>query len=227
MPVYRQSDDGALELASSDWKGSSPNEVTKWYNRAVCDKSPDKDNGRQLRRVTRHLKAYKNSRISWKLKMASGFVISVLAVECYVPDDRDDVALYKTIKAICDRLNWNLEVRHPVRNEMLTKGLDDSRTKFLREKLSEALSNLEVLFYDYCKLSTALRAWENVFKHQFWTDRATEEEAKDREESKQEKSKLLRQGNAELALVPGLIAAISSSAACAKQTEAYGGKKNW
>ena len=48
IPVYRLLNDGTLELASSDWKGSSPGEVTEWYNNAVRDKSPDTTNGRQL-----------------------------------------------------------------------------------------------------------------------------------------------------------------------------------
>ena len=178
VPVYRQLDDETLELASSDWKGSSPSEVTEWYKKAVIEKSPDTVNGRQLRRITRHVKAYKNSRASWKAKMASGFVISALVVECYVSDDRDDVSLYKTIKTIRDRLKLNLEVCHPVRNEMLTKGADDARTKHLREKLSEALDDLEVLFDSDCTRLKALKAWNRIFKHQFWIDRISKEESK-------------------------------------------------
>ena len=176
VPVYRQLEDGSLELASSDWKGSSPNDVTEWYNKAVCDQSPDKSNGRQLRRITKHIKAYKNSRSSWKSKMASGFAISVLVVEYYVSDDRDDVSLYKTMEAIHNRLKWDLEVSHPVRSESLTKGADDAQTKFLREKLSEALDHLTPLFALDCNRLKALKAWKNVFNHQFWTDQITNEE---------------------------------------------------
>ena len=176
VPVYRQLDDGSLELASSDWKGSSPSEVTAWYNKAVCDQSPDESNGRQLRRITTYIKAYKNSRSSWKAKMPSGFTISTLVVECYVSDDRDDVSLYETMKAIHSRLQWDLEVSNPVRNERLTKGSDDAQTKFLREKLSEALNNLSPLLDSDCGRLTALKAWKSVFNHQFWIDRVTTEE---------------------------------------------------
>lgn len=178
VPVYRQLEDGSLELASSDWKGSSPSEVTEWYNKAVCDQSSDESNGRQLRRITKHIKAYKNSRSSWKPKMASGFAISVLVVECYVSDDRDDVSLYKTMEAIHNRLKLDLEVSHPVRSEKLTKSSDDAQTKFLREKLSEALDHLTPLFDLDCSRLKALKAWKNVFNHQFWADQITNEEGK-------------------------------------------------
>ena len=178
VPVYRQLKNDSLELASSDWKGSSPSEVTTWYNNAVCDQSPDESNGRQLRRITKHLKAYKSSRASWKPKMASGFAISVLVVECYVSDDRDDVSLYETMRAIHSRLNGNLEVSHPVRDEKLTKGSNDAQTKFLREKLSEALDHLTPLFDLDCSRLKALKAWKNVFNHQFWADQVTNEEEK-------------------------------------------------
>ena len=228
VPVYRQLEGGALELASSDWKGSSPSEVTEWFNDAVCDKSPDGRNGRQLRRITKLIKGYKNSRQSWKARMASGFSISALVVECYISDDRDDVALYETMKSIRDRLKWDLEVAHPVRSEMLTSGPYDARTKFLQEKLSDALNDLDILFESDCTRLKALKAWNCVFQHQFWSDHIADEEAREKERSKQEKASLLREGNSGLAIAAGLTAAVAGiSIACAKQTQSYGGKKYW
>ncbi len=228
IPVYRQLGDGTLELASSDWKGSSPSEVTVWYNNAVCSNSPDETNGRQLRRVTRHLKMFKISRESWKSRMTSGFVVSALIVECYVAAERDDISVYETMKAIHNRLNWNLEVKHPVRDETLTKGTDDAGTKFLREKLADALGHLSVLFESDSTRLKALKAWRDVYQHQFWKDRVSEEETRAKEESKQSKASLLRDGSAGLAIAAGLTAAVAGSAiASAKQTQAYGGKKDW
>jgi hypothetical protein len=78
IPVYRLLDDESLELASSSWIGSSPTDVTEWYNSAVINNSPDTNNGRQMRRVTRLLKFYMKSRDGWKKKMPSGFELSVL-----------------------------------------------------------------------------------------------------------------------------------------------------
>lgn len=159
--------------------------------------------------------------------MASDFAISVLVVECYVADTRDDVSLYETIKAIHSGLNWNLEVAHPVRDEMFTKGADDPCTQFLREKPGEALDNLEVLFDSSCTRLDALKAWRNVYQHQFWKDRVCTEEDRLKEASKQNKAGLLRKGNASLAITAGLTSAVAGAAvARVKQTQAYGGKKS-
>ena len=219
IPVYRQLDDGTLELASSEWKGSSPSEITEWYKNAVLEQSPDTINGRQLRRVTRLMKAYKDSRNSWKSKTASGFIVSVLVVECYVPDNRDDVSFYKTICAIYNRLNENLEVVNPVRYETLTKGADNSRTKFLREKIGEAKKHLKILFDIDCTRLKALEAWKKLYPCRFWDDRIKIEQ------SKQDKASLLRKGNSSLAPVAGLFGLTKSHASRQiKQTQAYGGK---
>ena len=219
IPVYRKFEDGSLELASSDWKGSCPGEITEWYNKAVCDLSPDTINGRQLRRVTRLLKAFKDSRNSWKNRTVSGFVVSVLVVENYISNDRDDISMFETMKAIYNRLLLNLEVTNPVRNEMLTKGVDDSHTKFLREKLREALDHLEILSDNQCTRLVALKAWNKVFQNDFWSERISNEE------SKQKKARILREGNVGLALSAGLAATTAnSSTRPVKQTEAYGNK---
>ena len=55
-----------------------------------------------------------------------------------------------------------------------------------------------------------------------------DEEAREKERSKQEKASLLREGNSGLAIAAGLTAAVAGiSIACAKQTQSYGGKKYW
>lgn len=228
IPVYRQHEDGTLELASSVWKGSSPSEVSEWYNDAVCQKSPDTNNSRQLRRITRLIKYFTKSRESWKSRMASGLAISVLVVECYVADQRDDISFVKTIKAIRTRLQFNLEVVHPVRNEMITHGNNDPSTKFLCEKLDEAIDYLQVLFNYDCSRLEALKSWKRVYPHQFWRKLISDEKHRLKEKSKQEKADLLRKGNAGLAVAAGLTAVTTApTVARVKQTEAYGGKKSW
>ena len=226
IPVYRELEDGTKELASSEWRGSSPSEVTDWYNDAVIQKSPDTTNGRQMRRITKHEKVHARSRDSWKRPMPSGLLISKLTDECYVSDERDDKSLRLTMKAVYNRLCLNLEVMHPVRNEMLTTGPEDASTKFLRNKLKEALSALEVLDDPDCKRSDALKAWNKVFAHQFWADRAAaaEEDEKKRRD-KEETAALLRGGSQGLAIAAGLVAATAATAIRAKPTQAFGSDK--
>ena len=222
IPVYRKLDDGTVELASSAWVGSSPTDVSEWYNKAVIAKSPDLNNGRQMRRITRHLKMFKGSRGSWKAMMPSGFEVSVLVDECYVSNaDRDDVALYDTMLAIWSRLNTSLEVRHPTRGEMLTDGPGDANTRMLRDKLAEALKSLEILHASDCTRLDALKAWNWVFNHDYWKNQIAEEE--EAQKRKEEKADRLRHGNSGLAKKAGLA---SAGAGCGvmKDTRAFGGK---
>ena len=53
---------------------------------------------------------------------------------------------------------------------MLTNGSDDANTRLLKEKLIEAVDNLEVLFKTGCTSIKALRVWNCVFKHDYWKD---------------------------------------------------------
>jgi len=182
VPVYRQvrktnffgTEEVYYELASTDWKLSSPVEVTEWFDKENQRQSPDENNGRQMRRQVRLNKAFARSRESWQPRIASGFMITTLiANECYRPNAaREDRALYDTIVAMRDRLKWNLEIDHPtVKGDKLTKGTDDARTKFLREKLDWAIGELQVLFEPGCTREQALKAWDKVFNTDFFISR--------------------------------------------------------
>ena len=183
VPVYRKVKTKNLwneeetihyELASSEWRESDPAEVTRWFTRENKCQSPDTTNGRQLRRLTRLNKAFARSRESWRPRIATGFMITTLIVnECYRANvEREDKALYETMVAMRDRLNRNLEIKHPIsQGENLTKGSHEGRTKFLRDKLDWAIGELEVLFEAECTHSRALKAWDKVFNTTFFSDR--------------------------------------------------------
>ena len=188
VPVYRKvktkdvwgEEQVHHEIASSDWKKSEPAEVNRWFKRENEKQSPDTTNGRQLRRETRLNKAFARSRESWRARIATGFTITTLIVNgCYRPNAaREDKALYETMVAMRDRLNWDLEVKHPtVEGEMLTSDSDDARTKFLREKLDWAIGELSVLFDHGCTREQALKAWSKVFSTTFFTERLDAEKA--------------------------------------------------
>ena len=181
LPVYRRvtitdawgNDTYHHELASSEWKRSDARDVTAWFDRANAQQSPDTTNGRQLRRTVRQIKKYARSRPSWSGRILSGFAITALVVECYRANlSREDSALYDTMKAIRDRLNWNLVVKHPVTpNEAITKGNADARAKFLRDRLTEAIDTLDPLFDRDCTRQKALQCWDKVFASTFFRDR--------------------------------------------------------
>lgn len=181
VPVYRRVTVKSIwgtetyhhELASSDWKRSDARDVTAWFEAENANQSPDQDNGRQLRRVVRQIKKYSRSRESWTNQILSGFGITKLVAECFRGDAvREDRALYNTMKAMRDRLTWNLVVQHPVTpNETITKGSNDPRARFLRERLTEAIGNLAPLFAADCTRSKALKCWDKVFATTFFSDR--------------------------------------------------------
>jgi len=173
IPVYRRvvtknwsgGEDEHFELAASDWKRSDARNVTAWFDGENRRQSPDTSNGRQLRRMCREIKKFSQSRAAWKSQIAGGFMITKLVTECYKSNTlREDTALYETMRAVRDRLNYNLVVQHPVTpDETITKGDDDPKTQFLRDKLTDALSWLEVLFSPECTRKDALAAWDKVF----------------------------------------------------------------
>lgn len=177
MPVYRQyqGEDGEIvqELASSDWEESDPEAITRWYNDAVIEKSPDTDNGRQMRRVTRLIKKWARSRSSWK--MPSGFIISVLVDECYVPKEgRDDKALYETLKAIRNRLSWKKKVQNPVNGDLISDGKEAQLQK-MYDELDKALNEvLNVLEDPNCSYEDAMKAWNKFFNDDFFKEQIEE-----------------------------------------------------
>lgn len=180
LPVYRRvttstifGDTYHYELASkSGWKRSDARDVSDWYEKQRSNSS----DGKQLRRINRDLKKYARSRFSWRSSFLSGFGITVLLTERYQYSDREDKALYDTMASIRNRLDWNLQIAHPVTpDSSLTTGPDDARARFCREKLTEAIDMLAPLFDSDCTREKALKCWDKVFATTFFGERLEEE----------------------------------------------------
>ena len=180
LPVYRRvvtktifGEDVHYELAaSSGWKRSDARDVSGWYE----DERARSADGQQLRRINRYLKKYARSRRSWRAGILSGFGISVLVVERFRRHEREDRALYDTMIAIRDRLDWNLEVAHPVTpGDYITSGADDARARSFREKLKDAIDALQPLFDSECTRERALECWDKVFATTFFSERHEDE----------------------------------------------------
>jgi hypothetical protein len=186
VPVYREFEDDngktVLELASTDWRKSDPTELTDWFNNAVVAKSPDTNNGRQMRREVCLFKKFARSRKGWKLP--SGLILSVLTDESYIGHaGRDDEALYDLMQATYSRL---IVTGHQVFNpcdqgEELTKGADDPKMQELEDRLSWALGRLRDVKNEGCDKNEALKRWNEVFNTTFFSQFIEEE--KDEEKS--------------------------------------------
>lgn len=210
LPVYRIMEHGTeeeyYELASTDWKESDPQEVTRWFKDEVKEQGDEDDS--QLRRIVRYLKAFSRSREEWKedKKNVTGFMISVLVVEKFRPDERDDQSLYNTMKDIRDRLDEDKEIEHPVLYENLTED-DDKRPGFFKETLNYALEDLKPLFIYGVAREDALAAWDKVFNTDFFSKRGD-----------------AGNGNGKSAYAPGIIK--KGTAAPRKKVNKVGGGRN-
>jgi hypothetical protein len=181
LPVYRRVKSSGVfgetihyELAaSSGWKRSDARDVTDWYEQQRSNSS----DGIQLRQINRNIKKFARSRLSWRSRILSGFGISVLVMEQFNASDREDRALYDTMKRMRDRLNGNLEVAHPVTpGEMITTGPSDAKASYMRDRLTDALHDLEPLFDSDCTRQQALKCWDKVFATTFFSARYEDEQ---------------------------------------------------
>lgn len=137
-----------------------------------------------MRRIVQLLKYFSKTRSSWCLP--GGLIISTLVSEKYVPDyNRDDRSLYETMQAIYYRLLVSVQVRNPVDPNYWLTYKDEYRNQVIqfKDNLCNALSWLSPLFDATCDLEKAANAWNKVFKHTYWKNLVTVEEAKARGEA--------------------------------------------
>ncbi|WNG28439.1 hypothetical protein F0U62_33890 [Cystobacter fuscus] len=186
LAVYRRRLDTrgneVIEHASADWQARSPRAVQEWFAQELKAKEPGglftprTVPACQLRRVVRLIKAFSRSRPSWDLP--GGMILTTLVVEVFRGDpNRDDVALYKTLQDLKNRLQGNVQVMSPISpNAKLTsKPKFEGQVRRLRDRLAKVLPALDILHSARCTREQALRAWGEVFSHYTWTGVAQEE----------------------------------------------------
>jgi|SRR5690554_446561 len=90
-------DDEVPELAhlSKGWIQSDPYAFKKWFDAQAKGKA-------QLKRIVRYLKAWSDKKQddNAKLRFPSGMIFTILASNNFVKDERDDISLLETLKAI-------------------------------------------------------------------------------------------------------------------------------
>lgn len=192
--VYRTYTDAygrtVTEHASTDWTARDPSGLNDWFAKANADLSPSDSNYAggyrmvkvapgQFRRVTRWAKWFCKSRDSWSLP--GGMVVSTLLAESgtfKANRDRDDRALYDTLKALHARLLGNCEVPNPLGGSNLTsRGEVLNQVTRLRDRLGENLAKLDVLFQAGCTRTQARDAWDWIFNHDYWREAQVVESA--------------------------------------------------
>jgi len=171
IPVYRMPKDLAgncvFELASARWKRSDPDGVNAWFHNWILEnRATGKPHSRKLIRLLKSI--CKNRSRS----LPSGFVITVLVEQCYTfPDARLDIALFRTIDAIRERLRRDPLVKHPVvAGDWLIDFDTVNKTRNFREVLDCASMALATLSRPNCTRSMALKRWRRALNTDFFDD---------------------------------------------------------
>ncbi|XAZ82111.1 CBASS cGAMP synthase (plasmid) [Fibrella sp. ES10-3-2-2] len=132
LPVYyrdaSEGDDSPyLAVKNEGWYSSDPRKFWEWYQKG-------KDGKTQVVRLIRYQKAW-SDRKRKSIKMPKGVALTVLVVKHRVLDDRDDKALYYTLKAIRDQLKASFTCYMPVTpyDNLLASFTDKQRDDFLVE----------------------------------------------------------------------------------------------
>ena len=139
LPVYYRDSsegDGSPYLAVKDegWFGSDPKKFWEWYQ----DKKAGKP---QVTRLIRFQKAWSDHKRK-SLRMPKGVALTVLCTKHHVLDDRDDKALYYTLKAIQDELKSSFTCVMPVTPN------DDLLVRFTSKQQQDFLAELDAFVDD-------------------------------------------------------------------------------
>jgi hypothetical protein len=120
------------EKGVKGWHRSDPLALTVWFREQV------KAQGEQLRRIVRYLKAWADFQSGRRGKMPSGLILTVLAVQKFKADERDDVSLLNTATAIFYAVNPIFCVYNPVDlTEELTARLTDEQKARFQDEVSD------------------------------------------------------------------------------------------
>ncbi|MBU5257220.1 nucleotide-binding domain-containing protein [Tissierella praeacuta] len=189
--IYKRikNDDGGYKYehaGAEKWNSRNPRAINNWFKDEI------KIHGEKLRQAVRLSKMFCKSRSDWK--MPGGLIQSVLCDE-KIPDyERMDEMFYYTMKEIEKRLEDDIEVYNPTDSEqsLLLKESDRDKMNNWANRLKDKLNKLDILFDDGCTLKDAIEAWNEFFKHEFWT---YDEENKKRACSLSETFSLMKSSN--------------------------------
>lgn len=151
LPVYGEYIDGWGDkykvIGMNDerqWnEKSNPLAFTKWFSKRCLKNEQDR---KQLIRIVKYLKAWKDFQMR-DVKLPSGMIFTVIAAKNFIPYERDDMALYKTLDEIYFLLWWGFWIVKPVEPK---NDLVDS-TLFSLRRREFFMSRLEALRDDAAK----------------------------------------------------------------------------
>lgn len=135
LPIYFkaeiENEETIPELAhkSKKYTFSDPREFYRWFNNKADE---------QLKRIVRYLKAWRDKQNnSYSTKIPSGLVLTILATNHYIKDDRDDISFRDTLQEIQKELDYNFICERPT-----TEVGEDLLEKYSENHFMDRLSKL-------------------------------------------------------------------------------------
>jgi hypothetical protein len=135
LPAYGELNGDYLlaEKGEKGWHRSDPLALTGWFKGRV------KEQGEQIYRIVRYLKAWADFQSSRRGKMPNGLILTVLASDHFRADTRDDICFANTLRAIADVVGVVFCVYNPVdATEELTLRLTDQQKNRFQEAVADA-----------------------------------------------------------------------------------------
>lgn len=151
---------------NDEWIESSPQRFNKWFEKEVCEKSPELASPYQLRRIVRLFKYFCKVRSFHEAtKFPAGLVATALAVECYDSRfGRLDQSFFETVKRVKSRSEYAAVIADGVK---ISDDKDILRIKRLINAAAVAVEHLRPLFEgtEIHDEADAKKIWKKVFRH--------------------------------------------------------------
>jgi len=182
LPSYGQfyGDYLLAEKGDKGWHRSDPLALTNWFRDQV------KNNGEQLRKMVRCLKAWADFQSGRLGVMPSGLILTVLVCNYYRCDQRDDIASANTIRAISNSVRFTFCVYNPVdAGEELTVRLTETQKIRFRNAIADAADAVAEAI-DTDDRHEASKIWRKQFGNRF----PAVEKKNDRSQKKEATAKL-------------------------------------
>lgn len=165
LPIYAMDASGKpliFDKGTEKPYESDPRAFTNWFHNHT------KRRGAQLRNVVRYLKAWRDHHSTGGAAAASGLGYTILAVNNYVPNERDDLAFAETAKAIYLHMQFNGSIQRPVfPHQDLTSRWDQTKREKFLSKL-EGLRDRSIEAIEEADKSVAAKIWKRkVFGYRF------------------------------------------------------------
>ncbi len=157
-----------LAVKNVGFKSDDPKEFVDAFNKIT-------DSNGQLVRIVRYLKAWCDYK---REKMPSGLVMTVLAMDFFLSNDRDDVALKFTLIEIEKALKKSFKCKMPTTpKDDLLEDYDENRKSNFMSNLADFIADAKKAVDDEKNNKAASKLWQKHFGKTYFPDGIDEDEA--------------------------------------------------